>query len=177
MVMTKIDPMMMPVRLREQQPLNRHVDQSCSNQALVDQAIAAQQRNPGDHADDIAGPKRDRTQHKQQGLNAAGPHIKRQKIRHGETNHQSDQPDQKTELECGQVGLERHTHVRGVAAPVKDGQVVFGGEVWQQLILIEVPETDHADQSQGHQKKHHKHQRERQGLPPRRQTPACDQCR
>ena len=63
--------------------------------------------------------------------------------RAGRKNHQYRQ---KTEFEGGQVGLESDAHVRGVAAPVKDGQVMFTSEGWQQFVLIEIPKADHADQ-------------------------------
>jgi hypothetical protein len=55
----------------EQQPLDRLVHDAQAHQALVDQAVAAQQRHPRDHADHVGRPERDRAQHEQQRLHAS----------------------------------------------------------------------------------------------------------
>jgi len=69
-------------------------DQPRSHQALVHQAVAAQQRNPGNHADHIRGPKGDGAQDKQQRLHGRAVHMECQKVGDGEANHQRERPHQ-----------------------------------------------------------------------------------
>ena len=74
-----------------------------------------------------------------------------QKVGQGKAQHQRHGPGDERELERGQVGGEADAQVTVVGelgAAFKNGKVVAPGEARQQLVLVEVPETDHHDQRQ-----------------------------
>ena len=85
-------------KVGEQQPFDRTIHQADRDQGVVDQAVTPQQRDPGNHADDIRGPERNRAQDEEHRLHGAGAYMERQKIGHRKTDRQSDQPYQQAEF-------------------------------------------------------------------------------
>ena len=155
-----------------QQPVLRLVDEVHGLQRLVDEAVAAQQRDPGDHADHVGGPEWHRADHEQQCLHRSRSHVKRQEIRQRKTQHQRERPGAERKAQRRQIRRRRHAQVTvfiEMAAAFPQLGVVAQGEGWQQRVLVKIPEADHRDQPQRDEKEHDEHRRKRQRLQARTQ--------
>ena len=88
-----------------EQPFLRLVDEAQRQQRGVDHAVAAEQRDPGDHADDVAGPERDRAEQEQRHLPGQRADVEGQEIGDREAEHRGDHPDDQAELERAEIGV------------------------------------------------------------------------
>ena len=76
----------------EQQPFERLMDQADALKRPVDQAVAAEQRNPRDHADHVRGPERNGAEQRQHDLPGLGADVEGEEISDGEADQTASAP-------------------------------------------------------------------------------------
>jgi len=120
------------------------------DQRVVDQAVSSEQRDPGDHADHVRGPKRDGAKKKKRDLPGQRLDVEGQEIGDGKAEDQGDQPDNETKLHRLPIGLPGDVGGEDVA-------VILGGEVGNQdLVGLVVEEGDDHHQDHRHNEKRQK---------------------
>src|SRR6266446_4866723 len=89
-----------------EQHLERLLDEMDVEQRRVDQPFLSQQRNPGNHPDDVRGPERDRADQKQADREQLVLNMKDQKISHQKSDDQREQPSQERKFERRHIEME-----------------------------------------------------------------------
>ena len=125
------------------------MDQAELGQRLVDDAVLAQDRQPGDHANDVRGPERHRAEQKQSDLPEHAADVEDQEIGYVEADHQRQGPDDGGELERLGVLLQRDAGGEDVAIVVHDERL-------DDLRILVVEEAD------GDHHQHRQHEEEQQ---------------
>src|SRR5262245_63121012 len=72
----------------EEEKLQRLLGYAQADEGLVEKAVAPEKWDPGNHADDVGGPERHRTQQKQGHLPQDATHMKGEEVRHGERSEE-----------------------------------------------------------------------------------------
>ena len=73
-----------------EQPFLGLIDDTRTDEGVVDQTVSSQKRDPGDHADHVRGPKGDGAEEEQRDLPGQRLDVKGQEIGDGETQHERD---------------------------------------------------------------------------------------
>ena len=144
----------------EQQEVERLRRQAQVHQRLVEHAVAAEKRNPGDGPDDRRSEKRNGAQQEQHGPDRAAAHVKDQKVGDVESDEERGRPDDRRELQSAAVKPERRR--------VRDQVVII---VQQESRIdsdaVMVPEADHQEQRRRQGEKHQEDRRDRRDQQPR----------
>ena len=151
------------------QPFDRLADEADPDQRLVDEPVAAEQRNPRDHADDVRGPERDGADEEQRDLHRRRADMEGEEIGDEEADHEGDQPHREAELQRREIGLEGDAELgKLVEAALEDLDVAARREGRDDLVFVVVPEAHHHGEAERDQEEHHEHRGERRDLQPRR---------
>ena len=139
-----------------EQPFQRLINQSQMCQRLIDEAVPAKDRDPGDHPDDVRSPKRNRANQKKNDLPSQGAHMEGQEIGDGEPDGQGENPTEGGEFEGVEINR------------IGDGgfeqlDVVGENEVRNQAKFRVIPEADNENDNDRPDQKHGQcgHQRQK----------------
>ena len=142
---------------------------------MVDEPVAAEQRNPRDHADDVRGPERNRADEEQHHLHGHGADVKGEEIGDGEADDERRQPDDEAEFRRRQIGLQDRAEIRQLGEAALEGLgVAARREGRQHLVIVVVPETDDDDEDERDDEEEQEHQAERHRLKPARHADAVE---
>ena len=126
-----------------EQPFDRLTDQSEPEQRLVDQPVAAEQRNPGDHPDHVGGPERNDAHQRQHQLHGERADMEGEKIGDGETEHQRHRPDDQAEFQGRKISAEGRAQLGQAAdALVEHRQIVLRRKGRNDRVFVVAPEAD-----------------------------------
>ena len=141
-----------------EQPFLWSFDDADPQQRAVDETIATEQRDPGDHANYDRGPERYRAEEQEHCLRGSAAQLERKEIGDEETEYRRNRPHDDAEFHGDQVGT--------VSNPLrKDLPVIVQGEARDQdLIGLVAEKADHNDQCDRRGEKQQEHHRERQCL-------------
>ena len=74
------------------------------HQRRVEQAVAAEERDPRDHADDVGGQERHRADQEQHHLHGRGADVEGEEIGDPEADHERQRPDDRREFQRVEIG-------------------------------------------------------------------------
>src|ERR1700716_1315605 len=162
--------------VREKQEIHGPGHDAETHERLVEDAVASEKGNPGDHPDDVGGPERYRAQEEKTDLPKQSANMEHQEIGDVEADEQRYRPDDQRKLERAQIEPQRH-------ARREDLEVVVEDEGWIQPPLAIVEEADGDDHQHRQAEEEHENKGDwrdlnpgrepRRGFhhPPRRATP------
>ncbi len=135
-------------------------DHAGAEQGRVDQTFLAEQRDPGNHPDDVRGPERDRAEQEQADCEQLVLDVEDQEIGDQEADDQREQPGQHREFQRRRIELKRLR--RG-----EDFRVIRKRERRQQpakSVGLKDARDQHDQRRQ--QEKRHQHQHQRRHVQP-----------
>src|SRR5882724_13444453 len=92
---------------REQQNIERLVDDAGSGERAIDEALLAEQRDPGDHSDDVGGPERHGAQQEQPQRQQLVADVEDQEVGDPEPDQQGEEPGEYRKFQGRPVQLQR----------------------------------------------------------------------
>ena len=161
----------MTAKSREQQELERLVDDADVDQRRVEQAVPAEERDPRDHADDVGGQERHGADQEQHHLHRRAADVEGEEIGDREADHGGQRPHDRGVAERVEVGPPGDVRTQRLL-------VVGEHEVGNDPGEIVVPEAHHHDRQDRDQQEHEQDQRQRCRLeiggdaPPRSPPPS-----
>ena len=141
---------------RIEQERQRLVDEAELQQRAVDQPFLAEQRNPGNHADDVRGPERHCAQQEEADGEQLVAHVEDEEIGDEETQHQREDPDQRREPDRLEIKFEREAGGGDVDVIVERE----GRDQAAETVGLEHAGDPHDEHRRDEERDQHQHQRQ-----------------